>query len=317
MKKISIVIPCYCSEKSIEDVINEDKKIFAEKGLHDYEFILVNDASPDNTWSVIKKLAVNDPKVKSINLTKNVGQHGAIMAGFRYVSGDYIVVSDDDGQTQMNVIDQMIQSLENGYDVASTYWKERGQRSLLRRLGTGLNVFVAKALMDQPDDVVMSIFFAAKKYVIDEIVKYDNPYPYITGLVLRTTHNIATIETEQLARKTGQSGYTFVKLLKLWMNGYTAFSIKPLRISTILGFLSSLVGVILGLYIIIRKIVFNDVLTGWSSIVATVLFMSGMILCVLGMIGEYVGRIYMCINKTPQYCIKEVVKKEESIQERN
>lgn len=311
-EKLSVVIPCYNSEKNIRSVIENDIQIFKKLQIENYEFVLVNDCSPDNTWEVLKTMSKENRQIVAINLAKNAGQHAAIMAGFNHVTGDYVVVSDDDGQTQMEMIGQMIEKLREGYDVVSTEWVDRGKRSLFRRVGTFVNQKLTELLMDNPKDVIVSIFFLAKKYIIDEMVKYKNSYPYINGLVLRTTHNIATIQVKQLKRKSGQSGYSVRKLLKLWLNGVTAFSVIPLRLASYLGVISATCGFIYGIFIIIRKLFDPGIVAGWSSTVAILLFMLGLVLCVLGMIGEYVGRIYMCINNTPQYVIKECVGYNES-----
>lgn len=305
-EKLSVVIPCYNSEKNIENVINKDIKIFQEQGIVDFEFVLVNDCSSDNTWDVLQNMSQEHKNIIAINLAKNCGQHNAIMAGFRHVTGDYIVVSDDDGQTQMEMISTMLEKAYEGFDVVMTNWKQRGKRSVFRRLGTTLNNKVSEILMDNPDRIPVSIFFLAKKFVIEEVVRYNRPYPFVTGLILRTTHNIGVVEVEQLQRQSGQSGYSFRKLLRLWLNGFTAFSILPLRVASYIGVFSAFLGFVFGIFVIIRKIVMPEVAAGWSSTVAIFMFMSGIILCVLGMIGEYVGRIYMCINNTPQYVIKEI-----------
>ena len=312
-EKISIVIPCYNSEKNIENVIKKDIDIFEALGINQYEFILVNDCSKDNTWELIKKMSKENSYIISINLAKNCGQHGAIMAGFHYVSGDYVVVSDDDGQTQMEMIGEMISKMEEGYDVITTEWITKSKRSLVRKLGTKLSDWMNEVLLKAPKGVSVSIFFMAKRFIIDEVIKYDNPYPHIPGLILRTSHNIGVVQTEQLERQNGVSGYSFRKLLSLWMNGFTAFSVVPLRVATYLGVFSAIVGFAYGLFIIIRKLIYTNVPIGWSSTIAILLFMCGIILCVLGMIGEYVGRIYMCINNTPQYIVKEVAKENEEL----
>lgn len=306
-EKLSVVIPCYNSERNIRSVIENDVQIFEKIGIVNYEFVLVNDCSPDNTWEILQALSKERKQIIAINLAKNAGQHGAIMAGFNYATGDYVVVSDDDGQTQMEMIGSMLNKLQEGYDVVSTEWVDRGKRSLFRKIGTAVNQKLTDILMDHPKDVVVSIFFLARKYIIDEIIKYKNPYPYIIGLVLRTTHNIATIQVKQLERKSGQSGYSVRKLLKLWLNGVTAFSIVPLRMATYMGCISAVCGFIYGVVIVIRKLINVNVAAGWSSTVAILLFMLGLVLCVLGLIGEYIGRIYMCINNTPQYIVKDII----------
>lgn len=306
MKRLSIVIPCYNAENNIRNVIEKDEDIFEAYGIDDYEFVLVNDGSKDNTWNAISNLSKINEHVVAINLARNFGQHNAIMAGFHHVSGDYIVVSDDDGQTQMSAIGSMIQMLDDGYDVVMTNWEKKSKREWYRRLGTKINDKVSNKLLNNPNGVPLSIFFAAKRFVTDEMIRYNNPYPFVTGLVVRTTHNIGVLNVEQLDRKSGQSGYSFKKLLGLWMNGFTAFSIFPLRLATYIGVGSAILGFIYGIIVIIKKIIEPGIVMGWSSTVAIIMFMSGVILCVLGMIGEYVGRIYMCINNSPQFIIKEI-----------
>lgn len=311
-KKLSVVIPCYNSEKSIANVVEKDISIFRENQIADFEFVLVNDNSRDGTWTEIERLAGKYPFVTGVNLAKNSGQHGAIMAGFHYVSGENVVVSDDDGQTQMEAIGTMIQQLETGYDVVMTKWGRRGKRSLFRKIGTAINDAVSNILLDNPDRIPLSIFFVARRFIIEEMIRYRNPYPYITGLVIRATHNIGVVKVEQLDRQTGQSGYSMKKLLALWVNGLTAFSIIPLRIASYIGVICAAAGMLYGIYVIIRKLILGSaVAVGWSSSMAIFLFMSGVILFVLGIIGEYVGRIYMCINNAPQYVVRDVIKHSE------
>lgn len=307
-KKLSVVIPCYNSEKSIANVVEKDISIFQENQIARFEFVLVNDNSKDGTWREIERLAAKYSFITGVNLAKNSGQHGAIMAGFHYVSGENVVVSDDDGQTQMEAIGTMLQQLETGYDVVMTKWGQRGKRSLIRKIGTTINDAVSNILLDNPDRTPLSIFFVARRFIIEEIIRYRNPYPYITGLVIRATHNIGVVEVEQLDRQTGQSGYSLKKLLALWVNGLTAFSIIPLRIASYIGAICAAAGMIYGIYVVIRKLVLGSVVAvGWSSSMAIFLFMSGVILFVLGIIGEYVGRIYMCINNAPQYVVRDVI----------
>ena len=304
---LSVVIPCYNSEKTIASVVEKEARVFRENGIDRFEFILVNDCSPDRTWDKLAELGNRYPFVKCINLSKNVGQHGAIMAGFNHVSGERVVLSDDDGQTQMEAIGQMMACMDTGYDVvmADTSFTHE-KRSLLRRMGTKFNDAVSNVLLDNPNKTVLSIFFLARRFVIDEVIKYKNPYPYITGLILRVTHNIGVVKVEHLDRLAGTSGYTFGKLISLWTNGMTAFSIVPLRIAAYIGFFSALLGLLYGIYLAVRKLINPaSIAAGWSSTVAIVLVMSGIILCVLGVIGEYLGRIYMCINNSPQYIIKD------------
>ena len=305
--RLSVVIPCYNSEKNIERVIKGTETVFEKYNITDYEFILVNDCSKDNTFSVISELAKEKTNITAVDLAKNTGQHGALMAGFHYVTGEYVVTCEDDGQTQINAIGEMLTKIQQGYDIVAAKYEQRPETSFMRKFGRYMGKKMAMIMLPRPKGVSVPFFFLAKRFVIDEIIRYDHPYPYITGLLLRTTHNIANVEVEQRERISGSSGYTFGKLLSLWMNGFTAFSVKPLRLAMFFGIASSAVGMIYALIIILRRIFLNDIIMGWSSLSSIVLIMSGIILCVLGMIGEYVGRIYMCINNTPQYVIRNVI----------
>lgn len=316
MKKISFIIPCYGSEKTIEIVIEEIEKIVTEKKEdYDYEVIAVNDNSPDNVWNVLKKIAQNDHKVKIISLAKNMNRPSALMAGMYHATGDYIILMDDDGQCPMENLWNLIKPLEDGHDVSIAKYPKYKQ-SLFKSFGTIVNRKMTEIIMEKPKDLNFTNFTAIKKYIVDEIIKYKNPYPYMTGLLLRTTSDIVNIEMEERERISGSTNFTFKKMLKLWINGFTAFSVKPLRISTVIGFLIAMLGFIYGIYIIIHKIIIhNSIIPGYSSLMATLLFIGGIIMLMLGLIGEYIGRIYICINNSPQYVIKEKYNIDEEIEE--
>lgn len=303
-KKISFIIPCYGSEKTVETVINEIVSTVSSSN-YDYEVIAVNDKSPDNVLEVLKKVAEQNEKVTVLSLAKNMNRPGALMAGMSICTGDYIVLMDDDGQCPMDRLWDLIKPLEEGHDVSIAKYPTYKQ-SAFKSMGTVVNRKMTEVIMEKPKDLSFTNFSAMKKYIVDEITKYKNPYPYMTGLLLRTTSDIVNVEMEERARIVGGTTFTFKKMLKLWINGFTAFSVKPLRISTIIGFFIALVGFVYGLYIVIHKLfVHTAVLQGYSSIMAVLLFLGGMIMVMLGLIGEYIGRIYICINDSPQYVIKE------------
>ena len=304
---VSVVIPCYNSEKNIESVIADLDRVFSSMKL-EFEYILVNDCSKDNTFSAISGLARKRSNVTAIDLAKNSGQHAAIMAGFHYAAGDVVVTCEDDGQTNADVFPLLYEKIESGYDVATVHMTDRGHRSFFRKAGSEVAIIMNRLLIYSNNDRPVSIIFMARKFVIDELIKYDQPFPYLNGLVSRTTGNIAEVDSVQKNRNEGHSGYNFRKLLNLWLNGFTAFSIRPLRVSVILGAVSSMLGLIMAVIVIVRKLILMDgVGAGWTSIIAVILIMSGLILAVLGMIGEYIGRIYLCINQTPQFVVRDIV----------
>lgn len=313
--KISFVIPCYNSEKNIKKVIEEIENAMLPRAEIGYEIILVNDCSKDHTAELIKELAKTNHHILAIDLAKNVGQPNALLAGLNYVTGDYIMTSDDDGQTPVGRVFDFLEEMNKGYDVVCARYTERNQPSLFRRMGSLLNRKMSDWLIEKPKGTYMAAFFMAKRFVVDEMVKYRQPYPYISGIILRTTQNVGNIDIEQRERASGASGYSIKKLLKLWLNGFTAFSIKPLRIAVGVGITFASLGFLTALITIIRKLVIVNIQVGWSSLMAVNLIMGGVILIFMGLIGEYIGRIYMCINETPQYVIKEIVASEKTEEE--
>lgn len=307
--KISYVIPCYNSEKTIETVVNEIKDKMAELSRYEYEIVLVNDCSPDGTFSVIKKICSENKNVIGIDHAKNFGQHAALMAGFHYVTGDVIVCLDDDGQTPANEVDKLLEKIEEGYDAVYAEYDNK-RHSAFRNFGSNINKKMTEIMLGKPKSLYVSSYFAVKRFVVDEMLKYQNAYPYVIGLVLRTTKNICNVKVNHRDRLEGTSGYSLKKLLALWMNGFTSFSIIPLRFATYSGCIAALIGFVYAVYTIIRKLVDPTRVIGWSSTISIMLILGGLTLLVLGMIGEYVGRIYISINNSPQYVIRTVIHSE-------
>lgn len=300
-EKISVVIPCYRSENMITAVVEE---LISHIDGMPYEVILVCDGSPDNVWEKIKALQHKNPNVHGILFSKNFGQHAATLAGYRKASGSIIVTMDDDGQSDPAAIPAMIQKLNEGYDVVYAKYPVY-EKSTFRKFGSWLNRKMAETLVGKPQSIQGNSFYAMRGFVKDEIIRYTNSFPYLGGLVFRATGNIAEVEVEHRVRKEGASGYSLAKLVKIWVNGFTAFSVLPLRIASMMGFLFSGVGFIIGIVIIIRKILNPMIILGYSSIMVSLFFIGGIILLSLGLIGEYIGRIYIGQNQAPQYVIKE------------
>lgn len=303
---ISFVIPCYCSEKTIESVVSDIETLSKEHtSCSDYEVILVNDCSKDGTFDVIRKLCEKDNRIIGIDMAKNFGQHAALMAGFNQCKGDVVVCLDDDGQTPPSQAYKLIDALDK-WDVVFASYAEK-KHSAFRNFGSSVNSAMLEYMLEKPKELKVTSYFAAKRYVIDEIKKYTNAFPYVTGLLLRTTNKIGNVEVEHRSREVGTSGYSFKKLLALWINGFTAFSVKPLRISSYLGLVASCFGLIYAVWAIINKFINPDVPLGWTTMIVVSLILGGMILFVLGMIGEYIGRIYISLNNSPQYVMREII----------
>ena len=302
--KLSFVIPCYRSENTIETVVQEICDTVATRSGIDYEIVLVNDCSPDGVWQVIKRLAANDNHIKGICLAKNFGQHCALMAGYGQATGDYVISLDDDGQTPASESFKLVDKLEEGFDVVYGYYEHSAQH-LFRRFGTWVNKKMAEAIIGQPKTLRTTSFFIMRKFIVEEIVRYPHPFAYISGLVFRATKNLGNVEVQHRRRIEGESGYTIAGLIGLWINGFTAFSVKPLRAATFIGLLCALVGFVAGLYVVYQKFLNPEIPVGYTSMLATLLFVGGMIMFLLGLIGEYVGRIYISINQSPQYVVRE------------
>ena len=303
--KISFVIPCYRSEKTLRGVVEEIQTTMTEIG-REYEIILVNDCSPDGTFEVIRELANESKNILGINLARNFGQHCALMAGMRHSNGDVVVCLDDDGQTPANEVGKLLGKLDEGYDVCyASYGKK--QHSGFRNFGSKVNELMTRIMLGKPKELKVSSYFAVKRFIVDDMLRYEQSYAYVIGLVLRATKNVCNVEVNHRARTEGTSGYTLAKLFSLWFNGFTAFSIKPLRIATGIGCFCACSGFLYGIYTIIKKFVLVDVQAGFSALMSVLVFIGGMIMLMLGLIGEYIGRIYICMNNSPQYVIKEKV----------
>ena len=307
---ISFVIPCFKSENTLPQVVETIEQTIRNREGFTSEIILVNDCSPDGTWQTIMALTEKYENVKGIDLAKNSGQQCAIMAGLRYARGELIAVSDDDGQTPIETVFEFYKHMqEGGFDVVCANYQDRGSRSLFRRLGSKANDTLVKLCMERPEGISTSVYFLAKKFVINEIIRYNNAYPHMEGLLLRTTFNIGNVKVDQKDRTAGSSGYNLRKLFSTWVNGLTTFSIKPLRIAVVFGMLMAIAGFIAIIVLVITKLVRSDIALGWTSMIATQILIGGMIMLMLGVIGEYIGRIYLSLNQNPQYVIRTVIDK--------
>ena len=311
MQKLSYVIPCYRSEHTLAAVVEEITRTMAALPQYDYEIVLVNDCSPDGTLNTIRSLVAADPHVQGVDLARNFGQHAALMAGFHQCRGDIIVCLDDDGQTPADEVGKLLDKIEAGYDVVYASYDNKRQAGW-RNLGSWVNSKMTEIMLGKPPELVVNSYFAARRFVVDEMLRYEHCYPYVIGLVLRSTKHICNVPVHHRAREEGRSGYTLGKLLGLWMNGFTSFSVKPLRIASYFGTLSAVAGFLYMIYIIINHFTRHTAPLGWASTTALLLLLGGVILLVLGLIGEYVGRIYMCANNAPQYVTREYLHHEEA-----
>lgn len=271
----------------------------------DYEFILVNDGSTDGTFAEIEKLCEVDSNIIGIDLAKNVGQHSAIMAGLHQVSGDIVMVMDDDMQTHPSQCLKIIDALDDSCDVVfATFAKQKA--AAWRRLGSDFATWSMRVLTKRPKGVVSSNFFIMRRYVSDELTKYNGPYTYIQGLIFRTTFKIKNIEVQHFERETGTSGYTLKTLIRLWST-VLGFSLLPLRFVFFSGLIVGCAGLVAGVVLIIQRLLDSTIQMGWSSIMVVILLCAGFIMVSIGLVGEYLGRLFMTVNNTPQYVERTLI----------
>lgn len=312
MKLVSFVIPCYRSSRTLPGVVQEIQDTMKTQTDYTYEIVLVNDASPDDTFDAIAGLCRENKNITGIDLARNFGQHSALMAGFHYVKGDLVVCLDDDGQTPASEVCKLLHAIEEGADVVYAKYQHK-HHSGFRNFGSHINELMTRIMLGKPKELYVSSYFAAKRFVVEEMIRYRYAYPYVIGLVLRTTKNIVNVEVNHRDRQAGESGYTFSKLFTLWFNGFTAFSVKPLRIATVTGVICAFCGFAYGIYTIIKKIFIQppDLVIGFSALMSVIVFIGGMLMLMLGMVGEYMGRMYISMNDSPQYVIREIVGEKE------
>jgi len=302
--KISVVIPVYQGAKTIGRLTDELVKSIK---AYAFEIVLVNDGSTDSSHDECVAL-FNKYRtiVKYISLSRNFGEHNAVMAGLNHVTGDYAVIIDDDFQNPPEEIIKLAEkAIEEKKDVVYSYYAKK-HHSFFRNLGSAFNNLVASYLLNKPKDLYLSSFKCMNRFITDEVTKYKGPFPYIDGLIWRSTKNIGKVLVRHDRREEGRSGYTMRKLIRLWMNMFVNFSIYPLRLSTLFGAAFSMLGIVMAIIVIIDKIAHPDIPMGVTSILIAILIFSGVQLVMLGLIGEYLGKLFMTDNQTPQYVIRNI-----------
>ena len=281
----------------------------------EYEFVLVDDCSPDDgeTMAALMGLVRDYACVKVVELAKNAGQHNAVMAGLNEGSGDVFIAMDDDMQTHPSQLGKLLDEFDKGYDIVYGYYEHK-EHSKFRNFGSYVNYMTVRILLKKPKDLKTSSFWVIRKFVRDYAVEYKSAYTHLQGLFLRTTRNISSVPIQHFKREVGTSNYTLEKLIKLWSN-ILGFSIVPLQMATYTGFFFSLIGILAAIGVIILKFVRPATYIGWPSMMATICFFSGLNLMFMGIIGEYVGRIFLGMSKNPQYVVRQVHHRDASDEE--
>ncbi len=301
---LTVVVPVYNSRETIAVLVKELKNEL--EGKYKYNLVLVDDGSQDGTYDLCKKMALENKQIKFLSFYKNFGQINAILAGFHEADGAVVVVMDDDLQNPPGEIHKLIAAITEGYDFVYGKPKNKVQQNLWRRFASFLSMKVAEIAFNKPKDLYPSSYYALRRDIVREVIKYNGPFPYISGLVFRITRNGLNIPVEHHRRRHGASGYNFRKLIFLWLRGITNFSIMPLRLSSLFGSIIAITGFVYLAIVLIQKLLYSQHYSiGWPSVIALILFFSGIQLLSLGILGEYIGRIFLLLNKTPQFAVKE------------
>ena len=303
--ELSLVIPVYNGSRTIGPLVEQTAKIF---GSTSFEIVLVNDGSEDDSERVCVKLAEKFPQnVTFVHLSRNFGEHSAVLAGFTQARGRYVAVLDDDSQNPPEEVVRMLDELKRkNYDVVYGHYIEK-KHSWFRNLGSRFNDLIATLMLHKPKDLYLSSFKVMNRFLVNEIIKYRGPYPYTDGLIYRVTRNIGQIPVEHRVSASGPSRYTLRRLVRLWLNMFLNFSIKPLRISVYVGLLASCLSIVALVAILIDKLwITKNVTVGIPTVLGSVVFFAGIQLMILGLVGEYLGRLYLDHTGTPQYVVRYV-----------
>ena len=309
---VSVVIPCYRSKLTIRTVVDEIKETVKSREGWDYQIVLVNDCSPDETFSVIRELFEEDSRIIGVDMSRNFGQETAIVAGLGYATGDAVVVMDDDGQHPTHEMWKLIEKMQEGYDIVYAAFPHK-HHSWFKRFTSNLHGVINEWIGCKPKGIILSSFWCLSPFCAKELSKYHSPFTSRGGYMMRITQKFANVEIdEHRDRLAGSSGYNLKKLLELWFSNFTNFSIVPIRAMAKLGWIVAAAGFLFGLYLIIRKLVDPSVAIGYTSIMSVILFIGGLIMAMIGFMGEYIGRTYMTVSGMPQFIVRQTINTDKS-----
>jgi undecaprenyl-phosphate 4-deoxy-4-formamido-L-arabinose transferase len=300
---LSIVVPVYNGSGTVPTLVKELANLAVPGG---HEIVLVNDGSPDNSLAVCREICRQTAvAVTVVDLARNFGEHNAVMAGLGVARGRYIITMDDDLQNPPGEVVRLWRyASDNDLDVVYTYYA-RKQHEGWRNAGSRLTNYLAGFLVDKPRGVYLSSFRCISAFVARTVTRHAGPYPYIDGLIMQVTRSIGSLQVEHLPRSQGRSNYTLRKLLRLFLSMFLNFSVIPLRAASIIGMVTACLGVI-GLVLVIIEGLRGGTPTGWASTMSVILTISGVQLVVLGLIGEYLGRMFLTVNRKPQFVIRGI-----------
>ena len=304
---LSVVVPVYRGAETIGPLVERLNALQVEGGL---EIILVNDGSPGHSAVVCRGLVDRQPAgipLVFVNLARNFGEHNAVMAGYRHTRGQYVVNIDDDFQNPPEEILRVLEHARAGsYDVVYTSFGDKSHESW-RNFGSWLNGKLADWLLDKPKGLYLSSFRCLSRMVVDQVTHYKGSFPYIDGLIFQVTQNVGTLQVRHDPRQEGASSYTLRKLVRLALNMMVNFSVMPLRLATLLGFVMAALGFLGGIWVVIEKFFLHQP-PGWTTLMVAMALFSGTQLVILGIAGEYLGRMHLNLNRRPQFVVREVLR---------
>jgi glycosyltransferase involved in cell wall biosynthesis len=309
---ISVVVPVYRSEACLAALAAAVDKALTQAKLS-YELVLVNDGSPDSSWSVIQELATRYSTVIGFNHRRNFGQDNAILTGMRNISGQAVVIMDDDLQHSPEDIPRLHAELDrSGADVVYAHFTRRREYKAWKNIGSWVNGKFAQWLLDKPAHIYMSPFKVIRREVAELVTTFDGPFPYVDALLFQVTNRFSFIQAEHHSRLAGASTYTFMKSLQVWSRLAFSFSVKPLRLVAWAGFAALNASVIGALAIIILRLAspaeYSASIAGWASLMVAVLVVGGLHMLFLGILGEYAGRTHINVNRMPQSVVAETTR---------
>jgi glycosyltransferase involved in cell wall biosynthesis len=305
---LSVVVPVYLGAATIGELVAALRALEIEGGL---EIVLVVDGSPDNSIDVCKELVAQPgAPITLVSLSRNFGEHNAVMAGFSRARGAFTITMDDDLQNPPAEVRRLFEhARDGGYDAVYTYYAEK-KHAPWRNWGSRFTNWCADRLLDKPPGLYLSSFRCISAFVRERIVaSYDGPFPYVDGLVFQVTQNVGRLEVHHLPRNEGQSNYTMRRLIRLWLAMFLNFSVMPLRLATLFGLGFGALGAIAAVITIVEAIISDQPPQGWASLMVAVLVLAGVQLVLVGLIGEYLGRTFLTVNRKPQYLVREVLRR--------
>jgi glycosyltransferase involved in cell wall biosynthesis len=303
---LSFVIPLYNSAQTIGPLVQAIEALTIEGG---HEIVLVNDGSRDDTAKVVQALMTKAKvPVTFVNHARNYGEHNAVLSGYRHANGGHVVNLDDDGQNPpMEAVRLWRHAREQGLDVVFGHYRVK-QHAAWRNFGSWFTNRVTDLALDKPAGFYLSSFRCVEAFVAREVAAHSGPFPYVDGLILQVTQNVGSMEVDHVARQAGRSGYNLRRLMRLWLSAWVNFSVLPLRFATLLGLITAAAGLVGVGAVMWLNLTEQGPAFGWGSLMAGLLLFSGAQLVMLGLIGEYLGRMFLTVNRRPQSVVREVVR---------